>query len=486
MSSSSAAYVYAPTDIDGIREAIQAAQECGLLVALKGGGNSYGDSFQSAEGVVIDLSRMNRVLSWDASTGIVVCEPGVTISDLWRFILPDGWWPPVVSGTSRTTIGGALAANIHGKNSFSQGPFGDHVLQFELLMANGEIAVCSRVQHSDLFYAVIGGFGLFGAVISITLQTHKIHSGLVEVEAYRTRNWAQTFQAFESLQPLSDYLVGWIDCFAGGRASGRGLIHAARYLTAEQDPHPEETLRISAQELPDSVFGWISRSRLHRIMRPFVRPLGVRFVNCMKYCRARAEHGTRTRAAIVPFNFLLDSAPNWKLSYKPGWLIQYQCFIPLGRAEATFEKIVSLSQGRGLAPFLGVMKKHRADAFLLSHGVEGFSLALDYRVTQKNQEAVMALFRVLDDTVFEAEGRFYLAKDAVLTPSSIRRIWGEDVIAKFLDLKRQVDPTCIFQSEQSKRIFGVLEPLEPKFPPAEWGERPVVESTQPRIVVEEE
>lgn len=469
MSSASAAYVYRPTSIEGILEALKEAEKCSIHAAFKGGGNSYGDAFQCAEGVVIDLSRMTRILSWDPATGVLECEPGVTIRAAWQHTLPDGWWPPVVSGTSFTTLGGALSANIHGKNSFHAGPIGEHVLEFDLLTVTRELLRCSPTENSDVFFAAIGGFGLLGAIVRIAIQMHKVHSGLLEVEAFRTRNWQSTFQVFENYEKMADYLVGWVDCFAGGRSAGRSLIHSARYLKPGEDAHPEESLRVSAQALPDTVMGWVARSRMHKLMRPFVRPLGMRLVNAMKYAMSRREHGTRVRQPLAKFNFLLDSAPNWKLAYQPGSLIQHQSFIPKNEAMTVFEKIISLSQGRGLVPFLGVLKRHRPDRFLLSHAVDGYSLALDYRKTRSNAEDLAALIRVLDDVVLESGGRFYLAKDSTLTPGSASRIWPQETVEKFVELKRRLDPSGLLQTEQSKRVFGDFARLS-------WDERPQVES----------
>ncbi len=71
------------------------------------------------------------------------CEPGVTLEQLWQRVEPDGWWPPVVSGTMKTTLGGCLGANIHGKNNFRMGTIGEHVVEFTAMLPTGAEVTCS-------------------------------------------------------------------------------------------------------------------------------------------------------------------------------------------------------------------------------------------------------------------------------------------------------------------------------------------------------
>ena len=92
-------WVWRPTTVDGVRDVLTLAAARGLGVGLRGAGCSYGDASLNAEGVSLDLSRMNRILEWDPATGVIRAEPGVTIRQLWQYVLEDGWWPPVVTGT---------------------------------------------------------------------------------------------------------------------------------------------------------------------------------------------------------------------------------------------------------------------------------------------------------------------------------------------------------------------------------------------------
>lgn len=464
MASSAMSYVYRPSTVEGIRAVFRLAKERGLKVGLRGAGRSYGDAANCAENICLDLTRMNRILDWNPDTGIIRVEPGVTIRQLWQYTIEDGWWPYVVSGTMFPTIGGAAAMNIHGKNNFKVGTIGDHILEFELLLPNGKIKRCNREQNADLFHAAIGGFGMLGCFVSLTLEMKRVYSGLLKVEPISVANLGEMIRVFEERLASADYLVGWVDCFASGKGLGRGLIHQANYLSPGEDPYPAQTLRVENQELPDTFFfGLVPRSIMWRVMRPLVNNVGMRLTNSAKYHLSRRHSHHVYRQSHAAFAFLLDYVPNWKWAYGPGGLIQYQSFIPADAAQAVFEAQLQLSQRRGLIPYLGVFKRHRPDPFLMTHAVDGYSLALDYKVTERNRERVWALAAEMDRLVIEAGGRFYYAKDSTLHPARLARYLQEERVQKFRALKRLCDPDNLLQTDLSRRIFG--EEFERPDPP---------------------
>lgn len=448
------AYVYRPTTIEGIREVFETARQHGLTVGLRGGGRSYGDASLNAENISLDLTRMNRILDWNPATGIISVEPGVTLRQLWQYVVGDGWWPPVVSGTMFVTMGGAAGMNYHGKNNYKMGPLGDHVLEFDLLLPTGEVVTCRPDLNRDLFYAALGGFGMLGCFTRLKLEMKRVHSGHLSVHAIATRNLSEMFRAFEQRMGTADYLVGWVDCFAKGKSLGRGQIHDARYLEPGEDPNPTQSLRVEKQELPDTLFGLIPKSIMWRLMRPFTNNFGMRLINAAKYKASSTLGNHKTyRQSHAGFAFLLDYVPNWKWAYKSG-LIQYQSFVPAETAEACFTAQLELCQQRGLAPYLGVFKRHRRDDFLMSHAVDGYSLALDFPVTKRNRERLWSLTAELNQLVLNAGGRFYFAKDSTLESASAAAYLGEETLRKFRVLKHACDPENLLQTELSKRLFG--------------------------------
>jgi len=449
----SAGYLYRPTHLEQIAELFEQAARGGWTIAPRGAGRSYGDAALNGGQVVLDLQRMNRVLDWNPDTGVIRAEPGVTIEQLWQYGLEDGWWPPVVPGTSRPTLGGCLAMNIHGKNNYRAGPIGEHVLAFEALLPNGELVHVTPQGEPELFYSLISGAGLLGVFTSITLQLKAVHSGDLEVEELATPNIAAMVDLMEPLKSEADYLVGWVDTTAGGRSMGRGQVHRAQYVPASDEPNLTLSLSREHQKLPDKLLGLVPTAAIWPFMPLGFNNLMMPWVNTGKFAAARLSHHHHYRQSLVEFSFLLDSLPIVEYAYGRRGLIQYQSFVPRAAAADTFRAILDLTQRRGLPSYLGVTKRHRPDQFLFTHAVEGFSMALDFPVPGR-VDRLDQMAHDLDRLVLEAGGRFYFAKDSTLTPYAAARYLGEATLARFQALKARCDPQAVLQTELYRRVLA--------------------------------
>jgi decaprenylphospho-beta-D-ribofuranose 2-oxidase len=454
--SHSISYVYRPVTVEQLFDLFNLAQSSGRSIGLRGGGQSYGDAAMNSENILLDMRRMNRILAWDPTTGIIRVEPGVTISQLWQYILEDGWWPPVVTGTSYTTIGGCAGMNVHGKNAYEIGPIGDHILEFEMMVPYGEIITCSRQENSDLFFTAIGGFGMLGIFTSITLQMKRVYSGYLDVFTQTQNDLEGMFEYFETYANSSDYIVGWMDAFAKGSALGRGDVHRANYLPPGADLAPSQSLRLEHQHITPNMFGVMPRSIVWLFMRPFMNNFGTSLVNRAKHVSGYFGGSRQYRQTHCAFHFLLDYVPDWKNAYGSGGLIQYQPFIPKETAHDAFADILRLCQRRGILNYLTVFKRHRPDDFLMTHGLDGYSMAMDFRVTDSRREPIEKLAYEMDEIVLAAGGRFYLAKDSTLRPSIAEAYLGEETISKFKAIKRKCDPQELMQTDLWRRIFADL------------------------------
>jgi len=436
---------------DDIYEAFQLAKKLGLTVTARGTGISYNDVSLNGGGIVLDMTSMDQIQEWDPATGLVRCESGVTLEKLWQRVEPDGWWPPVVSGTMKTTLGGCLSANIHGKNNFQVGPIGEHVVEFTAMTPTGALITCTPKKNADLFYAMISGLGMLGVFISITLKMKHIYSGLISVDAWHTPNLREQLSGLLEYAPDHDYIVGWLDTFAKGHTLGRGQIHAARNLKEGEDPNAHQTIQLSYQHLPERLFGVMPKSLLHYFMSPFVNNLGWRAVNTAKYIASMRDHTFRQSHAA--FHFLLDYVPDWERSVGRGGLIQYQSFLPKETAENAWSEMIELSCRWGLPSYLGVTKRHRPDNFLLTHAVDGFSLAMDFKVTDARRAKLRELLQAFDEIVLKNDGRFYFAKNSETSAESTRRFLGDETISKFKKLKKRCDPNNLLESNLYRRLF---------------------------------
>ncbi len=447
----SPAYVFQPTEVDEIGQAFELTKQTSLTVTLRGAGRSYNDAALNGGGIVLDLQRLNHIRTWNPESGIICAEPGVTLQQVWQTVLPDCWWPPVVSGTMFTTLGGCLGMNIHGKNNFRMGTIGEHVLEFTAWLPTGAQVTCSPKKNGDLFRAMIGGMGMLGVFTSITLQMKRVHSGLLEVEAWNVPDLKTHLHDLEARKEDADYLVGWMDCTAGGRGLGRGQLHQANYLHEGDDPDAKKTMQVEHQTLPARFFGLLPKSILHTCMAPFMNNLGPWSANTAKYLIGRHKTYRQPHAA---FHFLLDYIPDWELAYGRDGLIQYQSFIPKETALDAWTEMLNLSHRRGLPAYLGVTKRHRPDNFLLSHAVDGYSLALDFKVTDGNRSTMAQMLQDFDRITLAAGGRFYFAKNSETTAETAIRFLGEETVVKFRLLKKRCDPYNLLESDLFRRVFS--------------------------------
>jgi decaprenylphospho-beta-D-ribofuranose 2-oxidase len=424
-------------------------------IGVRGAGCSYGDASLNDGQTLLDCTALNRIRAWDPATGQVTVEPGVTIAQLWQRMLPDGWWPMVVPGTSAVTLGGAAAANVHGKNNWRIGCMGDHILAFEIVVPSGEALTCSREQNADLFYAAIGGFGLLGCFTSITLQARRVYSGLVCETQMAYPSLDALLDGLESATAEADDLVAWIDTSATGPHLGRGLLKASRDLAPGEDPAPQSSLSVAGQLPRSALVHRLPHGLLPLLARPLASRLGVWLANRVQWELGqgrRASHPHHTSYARA--NFPLDAIPGWKDAYRPGGLIQHQSFVPRAAAAQVFRSFIERSHQTGIVPSFAVLKKHRPDDFLLSYLGDGYSLALDYPVRRSEEANTLALMTELNDALADAGGRCYFAKDSTLTSEQVHRMYSEDHLARFLVLKSRYDRQEVLSTDFYRRVLA--------------------------------
>ncbi len=450
---SATSWVYRPTTREEVADVFALARRRGHTIGLRGAGQSYGDVALNSDGIALDLSGLRRILAWDATRGTVRVEPGVTIGELWRYVVQDGWWPPVVPGTMSATIGGCAAANVHGKNAWRVGPIGEHVLEFELLLPSGEVRRCTPDDGGQLFHAAIGGIGMLGCFLTLTLQLRRVHSGLLMVRTWSAPDIAELIGILGERCEDADYAIGWVDGLARGRALGRGRVHAATHPRAEDDARVHETLRVSRQAPPRPLLGIVPMRPVTRLLGSLVNDVGVRTANAAVFRVGRLHDGRASRRSLARFAFPLDSFPDWPQVYGRGGLMEYQSFIPQAHAIEVFRAQLALAHERGLFPYAAALKRHRADRFVLTYGVDGFSLGLHFPVTAATRDRLVALAHDYDRIVVDAGGRLYFAKDGTTTADVVRRTLGAGTVEQFLRLKDVCDPTGRLSTDLFRRLF---------------------------------
>ncbi len=410
---------------------IRAALEEGGTWALRGAGKSYGDACFGPR--VLMLDGLHQITNWDPASGVVECDAGVTLAQLWRAVISDGWWLPVVTGTAKITVGGAFAMNVHGKNHWKAGCFAEHVLSVRWLTPDGELRELHR--GTPEFDAASGSAGLLGVAVSLTIQLKKVATHQLHVLCLRTDSLEESLAQVDAEAHSKDYSVGWLDLYR----RGRGVVHGAEYTQAR----PETVLQVL--EPATRILG-VSKSELWKPMRWFARGRRMSLVNLAKYTMTRDDVFDQY---LADFSFLLDSAPGWERAYQQGGgFVQFQPFVPKEAALGVFEQLIRMQGSAGLVSHLAVLKRHRAAGGLFPYCVDGFSLAMDFQW----REGLEALLREMTKIVLDASGKFYLAKDSIMTPAEARRSYGEESLERYREFKSRWDPTGVLATAQSDRL----------------------------------
>ncbi|MFD7323776.1 FAD-binding protein [Streptomyces sp. NPDC059875] len=422
-------------------EASAAVRACGARGSIaRGLGRAYGDAAQNAGGSVLDMTGLDRVRSIDATAGVVVCEAGVSLHRLMEVLLPLGWFVPVTPGTRYVTVGGAIGADIHGKNHHVSGSFARHVSSLELLTADGEVRTVAA--GTDLFDATAGGMGLTGVILSATLRLLPVETSLMSVDTERATDLDDLMARLTATDHRYRYSVAWIDLLARGAATGRSVLTRGDH--APYDAIPVRDRRARRAPLA------FRPGRLPAA--PALVPEGllgrttVGLFNEVWYRRApRRRSGELQR--ISTFFHPLDGVPHWNRIYGRGGFVQYQFVVGYGQEE-TLRRIVKRIARRGCPSFLAVLKRFgEGDPGWLSFPVPGWTLALDIPA---GLSGLGAFLDELDEEVVGAGGRVYLAKDSRLRPELLHAMYPR--LADFQALRASLDPRSVFVSDLSRRL----------------------------------
>jgi decaprenylphospho-beta-D-ribofuranose 2-oxidase len=419
-------------------EAAAAVRDCGARGGIpRGLGRAYGDAAQNAGGSVLDMTGLDRIHAIDVDGGTVLCDAGVSLHRLMEVLLPLGWFVPVTPGTRYVTVGGAIGADIHGKNHHVSGSFARHVLSLELLTADGRVRTVER--GTPLFDATAGGMGLTGVILTATVRLQPVETALMSVDTERATDLDDLMARLTATDHRYRYSVAWIDLLARGAATGRAVLTRGDHAPLDALPARtrREPLVFRTSRLPAAP-GFLPEGLLSRT--------SVGLFNELWYRKApRARRGQLQR--ISTFFHPLDGVPHWNRIYGRGGFVQYQFVVGHGQEEI-LRRIVRRISAHRCPSFLAVLKRFgQADPGWLSFPVPGWTLALDIPA---GLPGLGTFLDELDEEVAAAGGRVYLAKDSRLRPELLTAMYPR--LDDFRALRAELDPRGVFMSDLSRRL----------------------------------
>lgn len=375
-----------------------------------GQGRSYGDSCLNDGGTLLPTARLNHFLAFDRTTGILRCESGVTLDEILRLIVPQGWFLPVTPGTRFVSVGGAIANDIHGKNHHRAGTFGCHVRSLDLLRSDGSRRQCSRETHADWFRATIGGLGLTGLIASAEIQLKPIMNPLMMVETIKFGDVDEFLGLALASESDHEYTVAWIDCRSQGSTLGRGHFIRANHAGAQPGHVPSQRPR-RRLTMPVYAPGFVLN---HYTIAAF---------NALYFHRQRRKH-QRQLVHYEPFFYPLDAISHWNRIYGRRGFFQYQCVVPYSDDLQALKAILKAIADAREGSFLSVLKTFGAirSPGMLSFPRPGVTLALDF---PNRGPRTLALLERLDGITRAHGGAVYPAKDARMSARSFQHYYPQ-------------------------------------------------------------
>jgi len=392
-----------------------------------GNGRSYGDSALAKN--IIEVKPHNYFLGFDEQKGLLTVQAGVLLSEILESFVPRGWFLKVTPGTKLITIGGAIASDVHGKNHHVEGCFSECVESFKIMLADGVVVNSSREENPELFLATCGGMGLTGVIIEAQIYLKKINSKYIDQITIKTKNLRETFDAFEEYSG-SPYSVAWIDCLAKGDEIGKCLLMVGDF----KDDGDLSYTRKGGLSIP---FNFPSFALNNYTVRAF---------NWLYYGKV-GKRVSRQKVEIDTFFYPLDAIGNWNRIYGKGGFTQYQCILPKEISYDGLKEILRTISDSGKGSFLAVVKLYgKENANYLSFPIEGYSLALDFKI----EKGLFELLEELDKIVLKYKGRIYLTKDVSVSRETFEQ--GYPDIEKFRAYRKENNMNNKFESLQSKRV----------------------------------
>jgi decaprenylphospho-beta-D-ribofuranose 2-oxidase len=415
-------------DPDDVERALAASGERGLIA--RGLGRAYGDAAQNAGGAVLDMTGLDAVRAFDPEGGVITAAAGLSLGALARLALPLGWFPPVVPGTSQVSLGGALAADVHGKNHHADGAFSAHVDAFELALPDGTRRTLTRAD--ELFAATAGGMGLTGVVTELTLRLARVEGDRMLVDTERARDLDDVMDRMQREDVRYRYSVAWIDCLERRRL-GRSVLIRGNHAPAGPGRGRAAYAPARPVAVPPGVPGGL------------LNAASVRAFNELYYRRAPREERGRPEPLDVFFH-PLDGVRDWNRLYGPRGLLQYQCVVPFG-AEAVLRSILARLSAERRPAFLAVLKRFGRGHGMLSFPIAGWTLALDLPAGDPTLGPLLDDF---DRAVAESGGRVYLAKDSRTRPGTLAAMYPE--LPRWRAVRDAIDPERRLRSDLARRL----------------------------------
>ncbi len=441
-------YLCQPSSYKEIIECINFAKANGLKINPTGSRLSFSDVCLLNGQISIDLTGLNKTLRFDKEKAQIIVHSGVLTSQILTTIMPEGFTLIGLTGSLGNTVGGDIANDVNGKDSWKNGHFGENVISLKMITADGQINEYNRIHHTDVMNAVIGGMGLIGIIIEVTLKLTPIKSFMIETNSIRVDNIDELVNTMNSLQQNDyDFAYCWTDPWAPEKNFGRGFCETARFID-NKDAYSSENFLKGFNE--KKKIGPLSPELFWTLFRKIDFPFFYQWAGYLKYFLPKL-HQLKT----VPFPEyqypMLKYFPKWNLKYYPHGFREMQIFLHVEKFAIGYRSILSFCRANNFTPYICAIRKHKKQTPFLSFSGDGFSMTLNYGLNDHSAKETEAFENKIIEKIIEFDGKLYLGKFPFLNKSAMNKMYPE--LDKFLSFKQKIDSESLFWSDAAERML---------------------------------
>ena len=438
----SSSKTYHPTKYEEIVEIFQFALSRNLTVSILGGKRSYSDNFLNTE-ISLDINKLNKIIELNGNELLV--QSGVTFYDIAEFLDGKGLMIEVIPGTGHVSIGGAVSNNIHGKNAFKSGFFGNHILEITYInLSNFKIEKCTREKNSDVFYSIISGLGVLAVVLEVKINLKKVKHLTVSEKQISLDDINSLFKNIDETEEEADYLIASIDLSSSIKKNSFAKLSYSKISNVNSKKKKE--------------FNLFKLLGNHKLIRPlfnfkltykiFEQLFGV-------YSSGLFSSNKEEIKNLFDSHFLNDVfLPEYNYFFKNGFF-EYQCNIPKNNGLEFYNFFLNEMKELEIKPLMTGLKSYSEakENFLLSFQLNEKSYAFTFDFPNVDSNRLKSFFNVLNEKVISLNGKVYYAKTACLNLNEFESMYGKENVDKFKKIKNKLDPNNLLVNNLYKRIF---------------------------------
>lgn len=442
-------FYYKPERIEQVVECIEFAIQKGMSICPMGSAMSFSDVCLLNDGICLDIKGLNQIIHFDQETGVLIAQAGCLTFDVLGLTMPAGWYLSGLSGSLSNTLAGDISNNVNGKDSWKYGNFGCNVLSMKVVLADGYLYEINKENNADLFNAIIGGMGQLGIIVEVTLQLKPIRSVVLEIKSKRIPNLNVLINEVNHLdENKNDFFYAWIDAFGQNNHLGRGVMETATFAKKSN----EEDLELFKNGLKEkNKIAILSPKVFWKLINSMEYQLTFKVFNALKY-NLTSDSNNFKSLPFPTYQFpLVNKFPKWNLKFEPKGFHDFQTLFPEQTFREAYKELIYICRKFNYLPQLCAIRKHKADMFLLSFSGNGYSVSIGYPLKGFSTKLLQQFMNQLIATVIKYNGKINLGKYPYMTSDECSLLYPKYDL--FMKIKNQYDPSKIFSSDASKRIF---------------------------------